>query len=233
MFLSSWHIPPSSADSEMLIGIANRSEPFGLCKKRYLYERTKPTAAAPHPKVRALGIRVQSVNRVTMAVCRSLPVCTQLRTYRCAAITLCATNGSREAIGSPVAVSDHHAGTARTIFPWQNTLQPPQKQRHLVHRNTDDVSRDWPDHKVFFRTGGDIGQRVAHHARLSGKPSRRSQPGAAALLFFRVASTRFGTSGTSEASGCDVLANAPQTLASLRRACRCCERWYAPVTPPT
>src|SRR6202051_1855799 len=36
----------------MLIGIANRSEPFGLCKKRYLYERTKPTAAAPHPKVR-------------------------------------------------------------------------------------------------------------------------------------------------------------------------------------
>jgi hypothetical protein len=71
----------------MLIGIANRSEPFGLCKKRYLYERTKPTAAAPHPKVRALGIRVQSVNRVTMAVCRSLPVCTQLRTYRCAAIT--------------------------------------------------------------------------------------------------------------------------------------------------
>src|SRR6202049_2986515 len=56
-------------------------------------------------------------------------------------------------------------------FLGQNTLQPPQKQRHLVHRNTDDVSRDWPDHKVFFRTGGDIGQRVAHHARLSGKPS--------------------------------------------------------------
>ena len=56
-------------------------------------------------------------------------------------------------------------------FLGQNTLQTPQKQRHLVHRNTDDVSRDWPDHKVFFRTGGDIGQRVAHHARLSGKPS--------------------------------------------------------------
>jgi len=56
-------------------------------------------------------------------------------------------------------------------FPGQNTLQPPQKQRHLVHRNTDDVRLDWHSHKVFFRTGGDIGARGAYHARLSGKPS--------------------------------------------------------------
>jgi hypothetical protein len=47
----------------------------------------------------------------------------------------------------------------------------------------------------------------------------------AALLFFRVASTRFGASGTSGASGCGVFANAPQAPASLRRASRCCERW--------
>src|SRR6266581_4414935 len=37
-----------------------------------------PDATAPH---------LDSTNRVTLAVCRSLPACTQLRTCRCAAIT--------------------------------------------------------------------------------------------------------------------------------------------------
>ena len=115
--------PASQGLSENEIGCARISmmarSKNAPCKGRIQIRKTNPLHLLTFGLQRTAG-PYSWVNRVTLAVCRSLPVCTQLRRCRCAAITDTMCNSGlmrrnkRELLDHLVGAGDETIGERKT-----------------------------------------------------------------------------------------------------------------------